>query len=110
MNLGIKNKNVLITGASQNIGRSIALNMAREGCNIAICARNKEKLNDVVFKMKQYSGKYHSINLDLQKIATQTQKNCFKFDTSNKLKLFFTSIILSKKDPQPRVLGLHVLR
>ena len=47
---------------------------------------------------------------DLQKIATQTQKNCFKFDTSNKLKLFFTSIILSKKDPQPRVLGLHVLR
>ena len=33
MNLGIKNKNVLITGASQNIGRSIAINMAREGCN-----------------------------------------------------------------------------
>ena len=41
MNLGIKNKNVLITGASQNIGKSIAMNMAREGCNIAICARNK---------------------------------------------------------------------
>ena len=47
MNLGIKNKNVLITGASQNIGRSIAINMAREGCNIAICARNKENLNDL---------------------------------------------------------------
>ena len=66
MNLGIKNKNVLITGASQNIGRSIAINMAREGCNIAICARNKEKLNDVVLKMKQYSGEYHSINIDLR--------------------------------------------
>ena len=60
MNLGIKNKNVLITGASQNIGKSIAINMAREGCNIAICARNKEKLYDVVSEMKQYGGGYHS--------------------------------------------------
>ena len=66
MNLGIKNKNVLITGASQNIGKSIAINMAREGCNIAICARNKEKLYDVVSKMKQYGGGYHSINIDLR--------------------------------------------
>ena len=66
MNLGIKNKNVLITGASQNIGKSIAINMAREGCNIAICARNKEKLYDVVSEMKQYGGGYHSINIDLR--------------------------------------------
>ena len=44
MNLGIKNKYALVTGGSHGIGRSIALALADEGCNVAICGRNKERL------------------------------------------------------------------
>lgn len=44
MNLGLKGKNAIITGASKGIGKSIALSLAQEGVNVAICARGEEAL------------------------------------------------------------------
>lgn len=35
-------KTALITGASRNIGREIALTFAREGADLALCARNRQ--------------------------------------------------------------------
>jgi 3-oxoacyl-[acyl-carrier protein] reductase len=46
MNLELSNKNAVITGASKGIGKSIAMNLAKEGCNVAICARGKEPLEN----------------------------------------------------------------
>ena len=48
MDLGLKNKNAVVTGASQGIGEAIAHALADEGCNVAICARNKERLDKTV--------------------------------------------------------------
>ena len=42
MNLGLKGKNVLITGAAKGIGRGIALAAAAEGANIALHYRESE--------------------------------------------------------------------
>lgn len=44
MKLDLKGKNAVITGASKGIGKSIALNLAEEGANIAFCARGEEAL------------------------------------------------------------------
>ncbi len=44
MDLGLEGKNVIITGGSKGIGKSAALAMAKEGANIAICARGEEAL------------------------------------------------------------------
>lgn len=44
MNLELSGKNAVITGASKGIGRSIALALAEEGANVAICARGEESL------------------------------------------------------------------
>jgi len=44
MNLGLKGKNAIVTGASKGIGKSIALTLAQEGVNVAICARGEEAL------------------------------------------------------------------
>lgn len=46
MDLGLKGKGVIVTGASKGIGRAIALEFAREGANVAICARGAEALAD----------------------------------------------------------------
>jgi len=45
MDLGLRGKAALITGASRGIGRGIALELAREGCRVAMCARSKDALD-----------------------------------------------------------------
>jgi 3-oxoacyl-[acyl-carrier protein] reductase len=47
MDLGLKNKNVLIVGASKGIGRGIAVGFATEGCRIVAIARSEELLKEV---------------------------------------------------------------
>ena len=54
MDLGLKGKIALITGGSQGIGFAAAQSMAKEGANVAICARDKSKLDQSVEKLKEY--------------------------------------------------------
>jgi len=48
LNLGLSGKYALVTGGSHGIGRAIALALAAEGCHVAICARNKQRVDEVV--------------------------------------------------------------
>ena len=48
MDLGIKGRNVFITGATRGIGRAIADTFAGEGCNVAICARNQDEIDQAL--------------------------------------------------------------
>ena len=44
MDLGIKGKVALVTGENKGIGKSSALEMAKEGCNLVITGRNEADL------------------------------------------------------------------
>ena len=48
MDLGLKGRNVLITGGSKGIGRAAAELFAAEGANVAICARNADEVKATV--------------------------------------------------------------
>ncbi len=52
MDLKIKGKYALVTGGSHGIGRAIALALADEGCNVAICARDKDRIENTATELK----------------------------------------------------------
>lgn len=52
MNLGIDGKAALITGATSGIGLAIARRLAAEGCGIAICGRERQKLDAAVAALR----------------------------------------------------------
>lgn len=68
MDLGIKDKNVLIVGASKGIGREIALAFAEEGARLTVIARSEELLASLMKKFKKLSNNtndhaYYTANL-----------------------------------------------
>ena len=52
MDLGLKGKVAVITGATRGIGRAIAETFADEGAHVAICARNADQVAETVAMLK----------------------------------------------------------
>jgi 3-oxoacyl-[acyl-carrier protein] reductase len=48
MDLGLRGKTAIVTGATRGIGRAIAETFADEGCDVGICARSKESVDAAV--------------------------------------------------------------
>ncbi len=56
MDLGLTGKTALITASSKGIGRAAADALIEEGCQVAICSRNKEDLLNASSEMKRKFG------------------------------------------------------
>ena len=48
MDLKLRNKQAVVTGGTRGIGRAIAETLADEGCDVAICARHAEGVQETV--------------------------------------------------------------
>ncbi|MBU1011456.1 MAG: SDR family oxidoreductase [Bacteroidetes bacterium] len=80
MDLGIKNKKALIMASSKGLGKSVALELAREGAEVMICGRTETDLIETANEISQINNAkvYYvvgdvSIASDRHKILTEAK-------------------------------------
>lgn len=74
MNLKLKDKIALIGGSSKGLGKGCALQLAKEGANVTICARGLDSLNETADLIKKSTNsEVLAIQADLSK-ADDIQK------------------------------------
>jgi 3-oxoacyl-[acyl-carrier protein] reductase len=65
MDMGLAGKTALVTGGSRGLGRQAALALAKEGCNIAICARGRETLERTVAELRDLGVRAAGVQADV---------------------------------------------
>lgn len=59
MNLNLKNKNALVCGSTQGIGKATAMQLAKMGANVTLVARNEKKLKTVLGQLPSGEDQQH---------------------------------------------------
>jgi 3-oxoacyl-[acyl-carrier protein] reductase len=73
---GLAGKVALITGASQGIGRAIALDLARRGASVAVAARSIDKLESLAAEITSTGSTAKAFALDVT--SEDSIKSCAK--------------------------------
>jgi 3-oxoacyl-[acyl-carrier protein] reductase len=65
MNLELRGKAAVVTGASRGIGKAIALSLLNEGCAVAVCGRNAERLEAAVSDLSKAGPRVLGVPTDV---------------------------------------------
>lgn len=65
MRFDLSHKTAIVTGASQGIGETIAIEMAKSGAIVFCLARNKEALDTTIKKITENGGKATAFSCDI---------------------------------------------
>lgn len=80
MDLHLIGKNAIVTGDSKEIGKGIAMALAEEGCNVSICARTEEELNEAANELRGAGSNILAVRADLtndddiEKVVRKTEE------------------------------------
>lgn len=72
MDLGLSGRSCVVIGGSRGIGRSIALGLAAEGANVAICARNEKPLRAAESEISERGVQAYAHSCDVADPAALT--------------------------------------
>jgi short-subunit dehydrogenase len=65
--LDLKDKNVILTGATSGIGYALAKKLAKEKCNLAIVSRRVEILEDLAGELRKFGKDIYVVKCDVSK-------------------------------------------
>ena len=68
MELGLKGKVAVVTGGTEGIGKATALQLAREGANVEICARTQKALVEVAAQLQKTGSQSLAVQADMSKV------------------------------------------
>ena len=86
MELGLEDKVVMVTGATAGIGLGISRAFANEGCNLAICARGNEHLQQTASELEATAGAVLAVQADMtvpediERFVSQTRERYGRVD------------------------------
>jgi NAD(P)-dependent dehydrogenase (short-subunit alcohol dehydrogenase family) len=83
MELDLRGKTALVTGASKGIGRAVAETLAAEGCAVHLVARSADRLNEVaeaIRKRHQVGATSHAIDLSRSESVAALAERCGDVD------------------------------
>ena len=100
----LEGKNALITGAAHRVGKAIALQLAREGCNIAVHYHGAAKEAELTLtEIRELAVQAHSYPADLRAIpAIQNLFNDVSKDF-DRLDILINSAAIMQRIPFPEV-------
>ncbi len=73
MDLGLKDKVAIVTGASSGIGRQTCVRLAQEGARVAVVARRAERLDELVAEIRAAGGTAAPVVADIT-VPAECQK------------------------------------
>jgi 3-oxoacyl-[acyl-carrier protein] reductase len=73
MDLGLTGKVALVTGASRGIGRAVAVELAREGCDVVATGRDAGALETLAREVRALGRRAELVAADLREPAAATQ-------------------------------------
>ena len=81
MDLGVKGKNAFVAAGSDGLGKAVALRLAAEGANIAICSRTSERVEAAVREIQAANATVtvHGFQVDLAKAEARSEEDEKKF-------------------------------
>lgn len=65
----LKNKNIMVTGATSGIGRVLTERLSLLGCNLAFCGRSEQKMQQVVTNLATMQGLNYYQTFDITDYA-----------------------------------------
>jgi 3-oxoacyl-[acyl-carrier protein] reductase len=69
MDLGLKNRVAIVAASSRGLGKACALELAREGARVVICARNAAQLSETAEELRAGGGEVLPLAADLTDAA-----------------------------------------
>jgi len=92
----LEGKNALVTGGGRGIGRAVALDLARNGANVAIAARTKAELDKNVEDIMKFGVKGLSITADLSTLEGVTNCANIFFDAFDTIDILINNAGMSQ--------------
>jgi NAD(P)-dependent dehydrogenase (short-subunit alcohol dehydrogenase family) len=100
----MENKVVMITGASKGLGRSLAIAFAKNGANLAICARNEQKLLEVRDEVENFGVKVLAVAADISDIRDIEKFVALTEETFGHIDVLINNASILGPNPMPLLL------
>ena len=97
MEIRLKNKTAIVTGASRGIGRAIAARLAGEGARVVFAARDRNLMEQAVKEIERGGGRAAALSVDLREMDAAKRTVDFTLNTFGQIDIVVNNAGATKR-------------